>query len=80
VRRDDIPDDLVEIRISSSLRYACRYWTFHWTRSKSNHDNVNAFIKVHMLHWLETMSLLKLWSEAGSMIASTINSDMVSYA
>jgi hypothetical protein len=60
------------------LKYACRYWTYHWERSESQDDLVAEFVRQHFLHWLETMSLLDLWDEASLMIASSVRIQAVS--
>lgn len=51
--------------------YACQYWVFHL--SHSNLDAVSpgmiqAFLTVHLLHWLEAMSLLKRLPETIDMM------------
>ncbi|CAI7639679.1 unnamed protein product [Penicillium palitans] len=49
------------------LRYPCRYWVHHLERSYPNSyeiETVYAFAKKHFLHWLETISIFGVISEA----------------
>ncbi|KAF2177518.1 WD40 repeat-like protein [Zopfia rhizophila CBS 207.26] len=76
------PDPLV------SIRYSCVYWVDHLSEMNSSHDEVglcddgeiDAFLKRHLLHWLEALSLMKSISSAfiairklGSVIAKYPN-------
>ncbi|BAE66154.1 unnamed protein product [Aspergillus oryzae RIB40] len=50
-----------------ALQYACRYWVYHLTQSlapATSLDQVLPFLKEHFLHWLESMSILGIISEA----------------
>jgi hypothetical protein len=49
-----------------ALQYACRYWVFHLSGSSAparSLDPVFEFLKEHLLHWLEVMSILGLTPE-----------------
>jgi hypothetical protein len=78
VQYENIGDAIIDRKISPALKYACRYWTYHWERSESQDDLVAEFVRQHFLHWLETMSLLDLWDEASLMIASSVRIQAVS--
>jgi hypothetical protein len=59
--------------LSPELQYACRYWTQHLVQSQ--HPIVMlikafSFLKVHFLHWVETMSILGIASEVVGVIKS----------
>ncbi|THU79191.1 WD40 repeat-like protein [Dendrothele bispora CBS 962.96] len=49
-------------KISAALGYSCVYWAFHLSKvQKLGSDLVNAlddFLKKHLLHWMECLSLL----------------------
>jgi hypothetical protein len=63
----DVSADTVKDRIPAELQYACRYWVEHLKRGKvkvEDNDSVHAFLKEHMLHWLEVSRLLGTISEA----------------
>ena len=47
--------------VPSSLQYACRYWVEHLQRSESqlyDEGQVHLFLRQHLLHWLEALSLM----------------------
>ena len=56
-------------RISSTLRYACRYWIDHVTKmlktiSESILGPLQDFLANHFPHWLEVISVVKYTSQA----------------
>jgi nucleoside-triphosphatase THEP1 len=57
----DLPSKIDEC-LSAQLRYACRFWSIHLLRGKSMTDiaaqQFHDFFHEHLLHWIETMSLL----------------------
>ena len=66
VRRRDIEKTIIDDYVPSELRYACRYWVRHLENgdeSVIHSGSVEAFLKLHFLHWLEVMSLLGWVSE-----------------
>ncbi|EPS38544.1 hypothetical protein H072_7653 [Dactylellina haptotyla CBS 200.50] len=71
---------LVRQYISTELQYACRYWTNHFVKSGerlTDRSEIYAFLRKHLLHWLEAMSLLGRMFEVMDMITvmeSTVNS------
>jgi len=64
--RSQISDQNINECISLELQYACRYWVGHLEQSKKalKHQNdVHMFLRKHLLHWLEAMSLLGRMTE-----------------
>ena len=66
-------DERVRKCIPADLRYACRHWATHLSESIISSDSVeNAdldaastlFASVHLLHWLEVLSLIGCFGEA----------------
>jgi hypothetical protein len=69
--RSQISDQNINACISPELRYACRHWVDHLEQSKNAlkyQDDVHTFLRKHLLHWLEAMSLLGRMTEAITMI------------
>lgn len=59
--------------LSSELQYACRYWAEHLIQSKNDgfaheYNNVWRFLETHFIHWLVSMSIFGLISEAVSVV------------
>ncbi|CAG8268901.1 unnamed protein product [Penicillium olsonii] len=64
--RADIDPQHIQHCIPPVLQYSCRFWVYHLEQSQSLHsdmENVLAFLQVHLLHWMEAMSLIGLISE-----------------
>jgi hypothetical protein len=67
IHRSEIDMQSINYHLPPELQYACRYWTEHLVQSQ---DPTSALVKafsvlrVHLLHWLEAMSILGLISEA----------------
>ncbi|KAH8690887.1 putative G-protein beta WD-40 repeat-containing protein [Talaromyces proteolyticus] len=56
----------ISFYLPPELQYACRYWAHHLIQSQNpTTELVNAFsfLKEHLLHWIEAMSILGLLSE-----------------
>jgi hypothetical protein len=71
--RSNISEEHIQSCISPALRYACRYWIDHLRQSGKalqHEQHVFAFLKTHLLHWLEVMSLLERMTEAIAMVLS----------
>ncbi|KAI9772557.1 MAG: hypothetical protein M1840_000762, partial [Geoglossum simile] len=63
----DVSDQKIENFLSTALQYACRYWVQHFKKSDSQlEDNGKTynFLRQHLLHWFEALSLLGKISEA----------------
>jgi NACHT domain len=62
----DVQIDRIEQCLPTGLQYACRYWVQHLRGSEAQlEDNgkVHNFLRDHLLHWLETLSLIRETSE-----------------
>jgi hypothetical protein len=62
--------------VPESVRYACGFWQVHLVASSSLTESVSAALLElctnHLLHWLETLSLLGELSYAGKHLAESI--------
>jgi hypothetical protein len=69
-QRMEIDSQAIEQCISVELKYSCRYWVYHLERSHVHVSEIEvlAFLKKHLLHWLEAMSLMGIISEAVGII------------
>lgn len=57
----DIERSQISQHIPTHLQYACRYWVRHLQHSgvqPIDNDEVHQFLRTHLLHWLEALSLL----------------------
>jgi hypothetical protein len=69
---DDLDQKKVEEYLPPHVQYACRYWMNHLQHCTSLAEGVMsilaaeayAFLKVHLLHWVEAMSLIRRFNEA----------------
>ncbi|CAG7929021.1 unnamed protein product [Penicillium olsonii] len=64
--RADIDPQRIQKCIPPVLQYSCRFWIYHLEQSQSlpsDMEDVLAFLQVHLLHWMEAMSLIGLISE-----------------
>ncbi|KAI9771952.1 MAG: hypothetical protein M1839_002585 [Geoglossum umbratile] len=74
----DVSDQKIENFLSTALQYACRYWVQHLKRSDAQlEDNCKTynFLRQHLLHWFEALSLLGKISEA--VLAIQVLEDMI---
>lgn len=58
----EVQDDLIEHCLPAELQYACRYWVQHLQKSRHHLHNdgpVHVFLREHLLHWFEALSLMK---------------------
>lgn len=81
IKRSDIDPKSINHHLLPELQYSCRYWTHHLIRSKDPMSQVNdilAFLKEHFLHWLESMSILRIISEAIIAVNSLLQLSKVS--
>ena len=61
----------IEQCISRELQYACQFWVQHLQRSETSlldDGQEHKFLKDHLLHWLEALSLMGKTSESVLMI------------
>jgi hypothetical protein len=66
LQRNDISSDSVKRHLPPELRYACRYWAQHLVQSQEQARMLAmalSTLKVHLLHWVEAMSILGILSE-----------------
>ena len=71
--RSQIENQRIDECLAPELQYACRYWVEHLEQSKNAlyyQDRVHTFLRKHLLHWLESMSLIGRMTEAVGMITS----------
>lgn len=61
----------VDRHIQPHVQYACRFWVYHYKRSDkgiNDYENVEKFLRIHFLHWLEVLALLGYASDAAAMV------------
>jgi hypothetical protein len=71
----------------ASIRYACVYWVDHLFQIESGYNGVgfcdygtiDVFLKKHLLHWLEALSLMRSISDGVFAIAKLVDLLTVSY-
>lgn len=68
--RKNIKRHTVDQHISADLQYSCRYWVYHLEQSEAHISEMElfTFLKRHLLHWFEAMSLMGTISEAMEII------------
>jgi hypothetical protein len=57
----EVDSSRVEQHLPAELQYASRYWIQHLQRSKASlpdNDSVHQFLRKHLLHWFEVLSLI----------------------
>ena len=62
----DIQGDQIEQRLPAEFQYSCRFWVQHLQKSETKLiDNglVHVFLREHLLHWFEALSLIGKTSE-----------------
>ena len=70
-RRSEIDQPTIDASLPPEVRYACRYWAYHWKESECrirDGDLVHRFLTYHLLHWLEALGILGWISESISMV------------
>ncbi|RYN98517.1 Vegetative incompatibility protein, partial [Alternaria tenuissima] len=70
-RTADLSRPKVDKHIPAHVQYACRFWVYHCQRSDVDTGSccdVEAFLRKHFLHWLESLALLSRVSEAVDMV------------
>jgi hypothetical protein len=62
MRRDEIDEQHLKTILPPELTYACRFWAHHWGFNahfdEEYKDLVHSFLREHLLHWLEALSLM----------------------
>ncbi len=67
MRLSQVDRGRVESRLTPSLRYACCYWVYHVEQAGemfADFNGILAFLREHLLHWFEALSLLEKLPEA----------------
>ncbi|KAJ6153876.1 hypothetical protein N7485_012245 [Penicillium canescens] len=64
--RKHVQRQILDQHISADLQYSCRYWINHLEQCDGHISEleISTFLKKHLLHWLEAMSLMGIISEA----------------
>ncbi|PYI35418.1 WD40 repeat-like protein, partial [Aspergillus indologenus CBS 114.80] len=71
IRRSNLDSTWIDDYLPLQLRYACRCWTYHLSRSHSPIllvEKAFSFLQVHFLHWIEALSLQGLVYEVVGML------------
>jgi len=71
--RSEIDKKTLHDCLSPDVRYACQYWVHHLNEGKRNirdQDEVHIFLRQHLLHWLEALSLMGKMSQSIALISS----------
>jgi hypothetical protein len=66
VLAEEAQGDRIDQHLPSELQYACRYWVQHLQRGKTqllDDGQMHMFLRGHLLHWLEALSLMRKTSE-----------------
>ncbi|OAX84576.1 hypothetical protein ACJ72_01054 [Emergomyces africanus] len=61
----------LETFLPPEVQYACKYWIHHLQKSPTklvDHGAVHIFLRKHLLHWIETLSLMGIISEGIVMV------------
>ncbi|OCK84563.1 hypothetical protein K432DRAFT_459807, partial [Lepidopterella palustris CBS 459.81] len=65
----DVSHQKIEKFLSTALQYACQYWVQHLKRGNArlkDNGKTHNFLRQHLLHWFEALSLLGKISEAAN--------------
>ena len=65
----EIDSERIRQHLPAELQYACQHWIAHHLKSGTQlNDNgtVHNFLRQHLLHWLEALSLMRKTSEGAS--------------
>ena len=79
--KTDVEDGVVLSCLPLDVQYACCYWVDHLRRSNvqlCDNDQVHIFLRTHVLHWLEALSLLGKIPDGILMLSSLESILMVS--
>lgn len=84
MERREIDPDSINYAVPAELQYSCRYWVQHldqsnWKNSAAGMDDVFEFLKMHLLHWAEAMSIMGFAFEIVGVIEKLERMAEVSY-
>lgn len=80
--RLEIDPHIVSNCLPSELQYSCRFWAQHLMQSQDRNiliQDAFMFLKEHLLHWMEAMSVLGHASEIVSIVGLLQTMTLVSY-
>lgn len=69
--RSEIDQQTIDAALPPEVKYASRYWVYHWKESKRrirDGDLVDRFLTTNFLYWLEALALLGWISESISIV------------
>lgn len=69
--RTEIDSQSIHQHLPSELQYSCRYWAHHLVKSQDPSAAIHSalpFLRNHLLHWVEAMSLLGCVSDVVGII------------
>ncbi|KAK4163559.1 vegetative incompatibility protein HET-E-1 [Cladorrhinum sp. PSN259] len=69
--RSQIDQQIIDKALLPEVQYACQYWVYHLKKSKCgvrDGDQAHRFLELHLLHWLEALSLLGRIPEGMGMV------------
>ncbi|KLJ11401.1 hypothetical protein EMPG_09706 [Blastomyces silverae] len=67
----DVKKSTVEKFLPQSVQYACKHWIRHLDKSQTklvDNGEVHVFLQKHLLHWIESLSLMGIMSEGIVMV------------
>jgi len=67
----DVSEQNIKTGLPTALQYACQYWVQHLRRSNAqleDYDKTHNFLRLHLLHWFEALSLIGKISEGAHAI------------
>ncbi|KAK6500108.1 hypothetical protein TWF481_010466 [Arthrobotrys musiformis] len=67
----EVDQSIIEENLQTEIQYSCRYWVYHLERSGDKIRDgglVDVFLRKHILHWLEALSLSGEMNKAASIV------------
>jgi NACHT domain len=80
--RADISCRVIDRYLTADVRYACQYWVYHLEKSGcqiADQGAVHIFLLKHLLHWLESLSLMGRIQEGTALLTALEGYLTVSY-
>ncbi|KAK1997162.1 WD40 repeat-like protein [Colletotrichum falcatum] len=72
--RDKIDKQVIDTHIPADLQYACLHWVHHLQQGQGSlGGEVDRFLYMHLLHWLEVLALLGKVSDGAAAIKQLLN-------
>lgn len=78
----EVDASVITQHLPTELQYACQYWVQHLEQGQETHCDdglVHAFLRKHLLHWLEALGLIGKTSQGVRATASLESMVSVSY-